>query len=304
MKVNLSISEADVPHITFSVVRHGVSRLRPITKTAHAVKIGRALIPDDGREHFAVVLLSSLNHVLGWHQVGIGGVSSVLSSSREIFGAALRTPGCAAIIAVHSHPSGDPKPSKHDQRLTRDLARAAKLMDYGWIFTLSLGAAWTTPSRLARVPGNVELQRYAIREAPGTVSLKQRDPFADRPSRSTVTLPPGRARLTTIPCSTGSRTPSMTTNRLRHLHGRKRSRRSKGHEDVDVCLNEFRRNLWHWLQSVSKPPVFDHGIFTRGKSEVTQPLLGRIVPAPMQCTPRAARASRAPGDHHQGQLGW
>lgn len=120
-----------IPTVTFLTMRSTASRKRriKISKPKKAAAMGRALIPDDGREHFGVLLLTTANTVLGWHVIGIGGVDRVTSSLREIFGAALRTPGCASILCVHNHPSGDVKPSKHDTKLTRDLAKAAKLLD-------------------------------------------------------------------------------------------------------------------------------------------------------------------------------
>ena len=33
------------------------------------------------------------------------------------------------MIVVHNHPSGDPTPSKEDLQLTRQLAKAAELLD-------------------------------------------------------------------------------------------------------------------------------------------------------------------------------
>jgi DNA repair protein RadC len=36
--------------------------------------------------------------------------------------------GATAIIIVHNHPSGDPKPSQADVKLTRDLAEAGRHM--------------------------------------------------------------------------------------------------------------------------------------------------------------------------------
>lgn len=81
--------------------------------------ISRCVIPDDGREHFGVLLLSSALYLLGYHEVGIGTADAVLSMVRDIFGAALRVPGCVGMIAVHNHPSGRLRPSSTDLVLTR-----------------------------------------------------------------------------------------------------------------------------------------------------------------------------------------
>jgi DNA repair protein RadC len=47
---------------------------------------------------------------------------------REIFAAALREPGVAAIVVAHNHPSGDPTPSHEDRAVTRLLSRAAETL--------------------------------------------------------------------------------------------------------------------------------------------------------------------------------
>jgi len=39
------------------------------------------------------------------------------------------THGSAGIVMAHNHPSGDPRPSESDFRVTRRLARAAEALD-------------------------------------------------------------------------------------------------------------------------------------------------------------------------------
>ncbi len=46
----------------------------------------------------------------------------------------------AAIIVVHNHPSGDPKPSPEDIHLTRTLIQAGKLLDIEVLDHLIIGA--------------------------------------------------------------------------------------------------------------------------------------------------------------------
>jgi DNA repair protein RadC len=131
-----------IPQVTFEVVRSPLlvkkkpllvksraMQAMKIRKTTDVVALARDLLPDDGREHFGVLLCDTMNHVLGYFVVGIGGVGNVLASIREIIGAALRTPGCSSFICVHNHPSGEVKPSEHDKHLTKDVASAAKLFE-------------------------------------------------------------------------------------------------------------------------------------------------------------------------------
>jgi DNA repair protein RadC len=91
--------------------------------------------------------------VLGYHELAIGTLEAVLISPREVYGAALRVLGTARIIVVHNHPSGNPKPSRHDIALTRRLAKAGALLD-------------------------VELADHVILGAPGHVSLVEEDVIA------------------------------------------------------------------------------------------------------------------------------
>jgi len=120
-----------VKEVRFKVVRETTApRLRLSQPEAVASFMARAgLITDDAREHFIILLLDSQNGVVATHHVSIGTLSASLVHPREVFGPALRVMGCASIILVHNHPSGDPTPSREDVRLTRQLAEAAKLLD-------------------------------------------------------------------------------------------------------------------------------------------------------------------------------
>jgi DNA repair protein RadC len=61
-------------------------------------------------------------------EVSVGTQSASLVHPREVLGPALRE-GAAALIVVHTDPSGVPTPSREDLRLTRQLADAARLLD-------------------------------------------------------------------------------------------------------------------------------------------------------------------------------
>lgn len=84
---------------------------------------------DDDREHFWVIVLNAQNHYLMHEEVSVGTQSASLVHTREVFRLAVRE-GAASLILVHNHPSGDPTPSREDLRLTRQLADAARLLDF------------------------------------------------------------------------------------------------------------------------------------------------------------------------------
>lgn len=118
MRVSL-VRDADVPQPE-----------RP--EVASPSALGRMLvrseiIPDDGREHFGVVLLDARHRLCGVVEVSVGCLTSSLVHPRNVFAPALV--GSAAAIAVyHNHPSGDPEPSAEDIALTRRLAAAGTLL--------------------------------------------------------------------------------------------------------------------------------------------------------------------------------
>lgn len=90
------------------------------------------------REHFAVMLLNTKNHILGLTDVSVGSLSASVVHPREVFRAALRY-AAAAMILIHNHPSGDPSPSQEDISVTQRLVRAGKIMDVPVLDHIILG---------------------------------------------------------------------------------------------------------------------------------------------------------------------
>ena len=115
--------------VSFTVVRESTTPRETISAPSDVVRIGRALIPDDAREHFYLLLLNAQNALVAAHHVSTGTLNASLVHSREVFGPALRVMGVASIVLVHNHPSGDATPSSEDLRLTEQLVGGAKLLD-------------------------------------------------------------------------------------------------------------------------------------------------------------------------------
>lgn len=79
------------------------------------------------REHFKILLLNTKNHVINIDTVSIGNLNSSLVHPRELFKAAIKR-SAAAIILVHNHPSGDPRPSREDINITKRLIEAGNIL--------------------------------------------------------------------------------------------------------------------------------------------------------------------------------
>lgn len=88
------------------------------------------LAPDmryEEQENLVVLLLDAQHKLIKRVNVSKGTLSSVICHPRDIFREALRY-NASSLILAHNHPSGDPKPSKADRLLTREIAKAGLLM--------------------------------------------------------------------------------------------------------------------------------------------------------------------------------
>lgn len=80
------------------------------------------------REVFAVLLLDSSHHLIGYRELFFGTIDAAAVFPREVVKAALEV-NAAAIILSHNHPSGNPEPSQADQKITKRLVDALALVD-------------------------------------------------------------------------------------------------------------------------------------------------------------------------------
>jgi len=92
------------------------------------------------REESVVLLLDRRHRVLREVSVGVGGVAHAPMEPREVFAAAFREPGVAAVLVAHNHPSGEPTPSADDLAITRRLARGADLIGLEFVDHIIIAA--------------------------------------------------------------------------------------------------------------------------------------------------------------------
>jgi len=85
-------------------------------------------IDDMSQEHFLVLYLNQSNHPLDVKCISNGGTTHVIADPRVIFKHALSI-NATCIILGHNHPSGNPRPSADDRKLTQKLMAAGKLLD-------------------------------------------------------------------------------------------------------------------------------------------------------------------------------
>ncbi|HUZ58369.1 MAG TPA: JAB domain-containing protein [Hanamia sp.] len=79
-------------------------------------------------EQFKVVLLNRAQRVSGIYELSTGGVTGTVADPKLIFMAALKANACNIILS-HNHPSGNLKPSRADEELTKRIATAGIYLD-------------------------------------------------------------------------------------------------------------------------------------------------------------------------------
>lgn len=79
-------------------------------------------------EQLRVLYLNTRNRLLGDETVIEGSINIAPIYPREIVRRSLEV-GATALILAHNHPSGDPRPSNEDVRVTRLVAKAGEALD-------------------------------------------------------------------------------------------------------------------------------------------------------------------------------
>lgn len=79
------------------------------------------------QEHFIVVSLDSMHHVIHVHDVAKGTVNNTMVHPREVFRPAILD-NAVAIIIAHNHPAGSDRASLEDIKVTQRLRQAGKII--------------------------------------------------------------------------------------------------------------------------------------------------------------------------------
>jgi DNA repair protein RadC len=86
-----------------------------------------AALARERTEHFRVLYLDTRNRLIADEAMGKGTVNHTPVYPREVLKRTLEL-HATALILVHNHPSGDPKPSRDDYEVTREIQKAAGLL--------------------------------------------------------------------------------------------------------------------------------------------------------------------------------
>ena len=102
-------------------------RSNSINNVGDVVKLFSPDMSSLKKEHFKGIFLDSRKRIIKDETIFIGSLNASIIHPREIFQAAFEE-GAAAIILLHNHPSGDPKPSDDDIEITKQLVKAGEIL--------------------------------------------------------------------------------------------------------------------------------------------------------------------------------
>ncbi|XKH61890.1 DNA repair protein RadC (plasmid) [Halomonas sediminis] len=126
--VTAPVTEADIISMAKRFARRRLAKGRKITQPSQAFEHLQLLLQDYEHEVFSVLFLDSQHRVIRFEEMFRGTIDAASVYPREVLKAALAH-NAAAVILVHNHPSGDPKPSDADRRITQRLTEALGLME-------------------------------------------------------------------------------------------------------------------------------------------------------------------------------
>ena len=106
------------------------------------------LVGTSPKEMALVVTLDTKHRPLAIRMETVGSIDHTFMSPRELFRAAIMD-NAACVFLAHNHPSGDPEPSRDDERVTRRLVEAGRLLGIEVLDHLVIGSPgrWTSLAR-------------------------------------------------------------------------------------------------------------------------------------------------------------
>lgn len=78
-------------------------------------------------EYMYMVCMNTKLDMIGVFEISHGNVNSSIVGTREVFQKALLA-NAVSVILIHNHPSGDPKPSNEDIKVTERLIKAGDIL--------------------------------------------------------------------------------------------------------------------------------------------------------------------------------
>lgn len=124
-----------------------ISERPAVTSPEAAAELLAPSLAGADRERCVAALVDTKHRLLELTTVSVGSIDHTFMSPREVFRDALLA-NAAALVLAHNHPSGDPEPSRDDERVTRRLAQAGELVGVELLDHLVIGGErWVSLAR-------------------------------------------------------------------------------------------------------------------------------------------------------------
>jgi DNA repair protein RadC len=112
---------------------------KKIQSPRDAISYFRLLLAPRRKEVFACLFLDNTHRILAVEELFEGTLTQASVYPREVVLSALRA-NAAAVLFAHNHPSGDPTPSRCDEKITKVLKDALVLLDIRVLDHIVVGA--------------------------------------------------------------------------------------------------------------------------------------------------------------------
>lgn len=120
---NTAIAIKTVTALGARAMKQDLMRRPLLNSWARLMDYCHATMAHEKKEHFRILFLNKKNELIADEIQGSGTVDHTPAYPREIMKRALEL-GATAMILMHNHPSGDPKPSQADIDMTHAIIRA------------------------------------------------------------------------------------------------------------------------------------------------------------------------------------
>ncbi len=133
----------DLPRLRVELVRESNAPLQTYPQVrgqGDAAALLWQVLQSYDREAVAVLFLDGARRVIGWDVPYIGTMTATQAEPRGILAPALFA-NARAIVVAHNHPSGNPRPSRQDERFTHRLREAGAALGVHLYASLTIADA-------------------------------------------------------------------------------------------------------------------------------------------------------------------
>ena len=125
IKENTAIALKSITALSHRAAKNELMKKPVLNSWSRLMDYCTSTMAHEQREHFRIIFLNKKNEMIADEIQNSGTVDHTPAYPREIMKRALEL-GATALILIHNHPSGDPKPSQADIEMTKLIVRAAE----------------------------------------------------------------------------------------------------------------------------------------------------------------------------------